>query len=163
MRIRKQPHALSTRKAQEHALNIGRARGALKHFDYIEEKTQNGVKLRTGVVCKCCGCQLIGSSVIDDMTETNRQNNHTTTTKFMTTIATAAYCVATIELKTTEQNGNVRTAKLQTPLCRECAMSPTTDWQAVYDADIERLRIMGMDITQLVGMTFVRVIEIEDA
>lgn len=159
MRTRNAPHAIRPDKVDEHLANLTRAKANLKHHAYVEEVLQNGSMIRTGVVCKCCGIPLMSLTEIDDMQSTERHGRHTTTTKYVTPAATSAYAVATIEL----ENAQGLKSKHQTPICQDCARHPDTDWQGIYDIDIERLRQCGMDISNLIGLKFVRLIEIEAA
>lgn len=153
MRNQKIRIPLGERKAAKHAADEVRARGKIKHFDYIQERQVNGMVIRDGVLCKCCGEPLITTVEVDAKSETRRQKNHTMTTRYLTQAATPAYRVVSIEL----DNG----ALYQTPLCQPCAQSPHLDLQAIFTADIERLHQQGMDISFLVDRVPLRVVSVE--
>ena len=153
MRDKRREHPMKPAHQDRHDRHVNDARSSLKCFDYIKEKTIQGMAIRDGVLCKGCGEPLITTVEVEDLRETQRGKGHTTTTKYLTQAATPAYRVVTLEMS----DGS----KHQTPMCENCARDPNTDWQAIYTADTERLRQLGQDVTQMIGRKFAAVLAIE--
>lgn len=116
---------------------IDRAKEKLKHFDYI-------VTNKAGVVekclCKCCGAVLWSLVPQDQMSWSEKKGDKTFIYMPVAMAPTNLYDVATLELDDGSRH--------QTPMCKNC-LNDDFDLDAVYTADLKRLKDIGADTAKM--------------